>query len=222
MLRTSTLGLAGALLMWAITPSALALAIGTGPGSLIASVDSSAIYNPGTGAWDYGYTVHNDFSSDQVIDGLILPFFDPECVALTCTGGVGDVITPSGWDWRFVDRGNLVGPDPWQGDPSDLYVPGFPPEAFVDPPFALEFFFNPGPLWVLPIEPGNSLGGFGFASPYGPADGPVLLRANTSFSVDPLMPASPNFPVPVPEPATITLIGLGLAGLGYRRRRTSH
>ncbi len=177
-------------------------------GQVSAEVVGNATVNPSTGSWDYDYTIVNNLIVS--IDGLIFPFFDSACVALDCSEGdpgildLSDIIMPFGWNFSWLD------PDPWPLLPGDsLYVPGVPEGAFLDPEFVLIFSTN-----TDQVQPGNSLDGFGFASSYGPTDGPVFVRFGSGGGgIDPLMPNTPNFPSAVPIPAAVLLFGSGMIGL---------
>jgi len=114
---------------------------------------------------------------------------------------------------------------PIYGDTIAVFTPDLDGDAMTDEWYP---FFGGGLGFVqwtadfgYEVLPGETLGGFGFLSPYAPAQTTMFLTTDdfdlTEFSVTGDAPA-------IPEPATLLLVSMGLCGLAgvkARKRRSN-
>lgn len=232
-MKKSVVGLLVALV---VALGAPASGVVIGPGS---SGVEGIVTDLGGGVFQYDYTVYSGGSTDLaegaiapafdpifavggVIDSFLIPFFDPEAVAII----PGSLVAPPGWLAAFRNTADSF----WDYNPLDDPDSGnyeVPASEFIAPPFVLEFYADDAPINPGAVAPADSLeiglvgfiiGGFSFQSNYSDTNGPVVVRdvAEAIIFLDPPHVESPSHPVP--EPAGLGLIGLLV--LAVRKRRS--
>ena len=160
-----------------------------------------------------------------------MPFFDD--AETSFTDGESSIFAPPGWTSLFTAVDPALPDDELWGyvaadDPkNDTY--GAPGTAFESAPYALVFLpelLNPD---FAPVLPGESLGGFGYTSPFTGTNVPFIAGfENGELSIgDPVAPQTPSFPdsASVPEPGSaLLLLGGFMVFAGarvWRKRRAA-
>jgi len=152
--------------------------------------------------------------------------------------GIVNITSPDGWTHTIETVGNANPATGWTGDPPTWQDPS-DPNHFPGSPFNAadlqvihwfsEEFFDDGSL-ADAIEPGDSLAGFFFDSPF---DMSTAAPYQASWAFLPILSGDPAFPLgngipaspealgltAVPEPGVLALFGVGLAALALTRRR---
>jgi len=208
-------------------------AYGAVPGPIGGGVEG-VVTDLGAGVFQYDYTVytggtvvvHGDgvepalnlgFPVGPVIDSFLIPFFDPEAVAII----PGSIQAPFGWGAAFRNTTDSF----WSYDPladPDSGNYEVPAGVFINPPFVLEFsadIANAGTsgalaLAVVPIT------GFSFQSHFSDTNGPVVIGYSSGLAVvDPPHVKSPSHPAAaIPEPGGLGLLGLAMLASKTKRR----
>lgn len=203
-------------------------------GEVIVSASAATEVTPVEGGFRYSYTITNTSLVGEG-PGLLawgMPFFDD--AASSFVDGEASVFAPDGWTWLFTPLTSTSDDSLWgyvaADDPkNDTY--GAPGSAFDDPPYALVFYADfpteEGQTLQV-IEPGGSLGGFGYVSPFDGVNVPFIAAFdNLQLTIgDPVAPRTPSFPaavqsVPEPAGAMFLLVGAVAAGVysGVARKR---
>ena len=209
-------------------------AYGAIPGPIGGGV-AGVVTDLGGGVFQYDYTVYAGWTTavdgggvglefdvifpvGPVIDSFLIPFFDPEAVAII----PGSIQTPPGSEWAATFRNTAD--SFWSYDPlvdPDQFNYEVPADVFVDPPFVLEFSTDTANLGTSGqlAAVGVLIDGFSFQSHFSDTNGPVVIGYPSGLAaVDPPHVKSPSHPAAaIPEPAGLALIGL--AALALRRRK---
>ena len=195
-----------------------------------------------TGSVSYNFTVCNtssDFNEREsrfLLRDWELPWDH------TATGAITNIRVPAGWGWKIEKIGERNDATGWDGelptwfDPSD---PWYDPRYLGLDQEVLHFYTcgdertcygtDPNSTSAPALEPGESMAGFGFDSPFGATSAPY----QASWVQEPPRSGDPDFPFArlvgpntpglrnqVPEPTGLALFALGLgAAMAARARR---